>query len=160
MPVTAVLRGFKVPVAALDRFLRANGVLETDGYAPFYHHGLDDASKLLRAKIGGSDSKIRLFIPFRMGNYQSTFAYVAYAWVFVYAQRKLDLPEELPDKAPEGFAELRNEIMGFAVGGVEGEPPQSPHDQDVTDMFVTITDERPFQFTEPFVRQVGRCMPA
>jgi hypothetical protein len=155
MSVTAILRGFKVPVAALDRFLRANGVMETYGYAPFYHRDLDDASKLLRARVGDGGSKTRLFIPFRMGNGQSTFAYVAYAWVFVYAQRKLHPLEELPDKAPEGFAELRNEVMKFATGEIEGEQPQT-QDEDVTSMFVTITDERPFRFAEPFLRQVGR----
>lgn len=92
-----------------------------------------------------------------MGN-QSTFAYVVYAWVFVYGQRKLQLSEELPDKAPEGFAELRNEIIWFAAGETEGE--QLLQNEDVTGMFVTITDERPFRFTEPFVRQVGQGTPA
>jgi hypothetical protein len=164
MPVTAILRGFKVPVTALDRFLRANGVMETDGYAPFYHRDLDDASKLLRARVGDGGSKTRLFMPSRMGNRQSTFAYVAYAWVFVYAQRQLHPLEELPDEAPEGFAELRNEVMKFARGETEGEQPQTQpqallEDEGVTSMFVTITDERPFRFAEPFVRQVGPGMP-
>ncbi|KAL2015090.1 hypothetical protein VTK56DRAFT_6322 [Thermocarpiscus australiensis] len=155
MTITAVLRGFKVPVAVLDRFLQANGLMETAGYPPFYGPDLDDASKLLRAKIDNSNNKTRLFIPYRMNRKQSTFAYVAYTWVFVYAQRKLHVAEELPDRAPEGFAELRNEIMGFAAEGGEGEQPQ---DEDLTGMFVVITDEQPFYFTEPFVRESDlRC---
>jgi hypothetical protein len=119
--------------------------METDGYAPFYHRDLDDASKLLRARVGDGGSKTRLFMPSRMGNRQSTFAYVAYAWVFVYAQRQLHPLEELPDEAPEGFAELRNEVMKFARGETEGEQPQTQpqallEDEGVTSMFVTITD--------------------
>ena len=54
--------------------------------------------------------------------------------------------------------------MKFAItGGIEGEQsqtqPQPLQDEDVTSMPVTITDERPFRFAEPFVRQVGRGMP-
>lgn len=151
--VTAVVRGFKVSVAVLDRFLAANGVTETDGYSPFYDRTLDDASKLLRAKVSGSDNKTRLFIPFQVNRHRSASAYVAYAWVFVNAQRKLQIAEELPDKAPEGFAELRDEIMGFSdanAKGAEGEP----HQDDLTGLFVVVTDEQAFHFTEPFVRKV------
>ncbi len=147
--VTAVVRGLKVPVVVLDRFLVANGVMETDGYAPFYEGNLDDASKLLRAKVSSSDNETRLFIPYQMNRHRSTFAYIAYAWVFVNAQRKLHIPEELPDKAPEGFEGLRDEIMGFSTKGAEGEPHQ-----DSTGLFVLVTDEQSFHFTEPFFRKV------
>ena len=84
-PTTAVIRGFQVPLATLDRFLRANGARETDGWPPFHHRELDDASELLCTKIGGSysDNKTRLFVPYNINHNSSTLAYVAYAWVFV-----------------------------------------------------------------------------
>lgn len=44
----------------------------------------------------------------------STHAYVSYAYVIVFGQRQIDIADELPDKAPPGFAELRSEILGFA----------------------------------------------
>jgi hypothetical protein len=132
MLITA-LRGFKVPVAILDRFLEANGVEPTYGYPPFYYNTTwdgeshhyhtelrDDGSKFLRAKAdaaGGSPTNTRIFVPQAEGQPRSTYAYVAYAWVMVYAQRRLDLVEELPDRAPPGFAELRTEILGCADGG-------------------------------------------
>jgi hypothetical protein len=153
MNVTVVVRGFKVTVAVLGRFLRANGVWETEGYAPFYNSAdgeLDNPSKLMRAKMGGSNT--RLFIPNRMAFRRSTFAYVAYAWVFVLSQRKLNLLDELPDAAPEGFAELRDEIMGFATA----EETSDGMDQDLTDIFVVITDDQGVSLREPFIsRQVG-----
>ncbi len=132
MSTTAIIQGAKIPMAALDGFLRANGLIETAGYPPLYGHGLDDESKLLRAKMaersGDSNNRIRLFIPYRMGRKKSAFAYVAYDWIFVYGQRKLRLAEELPDAAPEGFSELRDEIMGFGAKGGEGQE-QQPKDE-------------------------------
>jgi len=162
--LTAVIRGFRVPVAILDRFLVANGLTETDGYAPFYHGDLNDASKLLRAKLGGSsssssssdDNKTRLFIPYRTSRHHSPFAYVAYDWLFVHAQRKLHLPEELPNTVPASFAALRDEIMGFA-GGAEAQASTGPgdDDEDLAGLFVIITDEQSFGFKEPFVQKAG-----
>lgn len=129
--LTAIIRGFRVPVAVLDRFLVANGLTESEDYAPFYHGDLDDASKLLRAKVGGSSSssssdnnKTRLFIPYRTSRHHSPFAYVAYDWLFVHAQRKLHLPEELPNTVPGGFAALRDEILGFAAVPSRRHPPR------------------------------------
>jgi len=47
----------------------------------------------------------------------STYPYVAYAWVLVYAQREIALAEELPSQAPPGFAELRREVLEHTDGG-------------------------------------------
>jgi hypothetical protein len=132
MLITA-LRGFKVPVSILDRYLEAHGVEPTYGYPPFYYNTTwdgqshhyhtelqDDGSKFLRAKvdaIAGSPTNTRIFVPQAEGQPRSTHAYVAYAWVMVYAQRRLDLAEELPNRAPPGFAGLRSEILGYADGG-------------------------------------------
>jgi hypothetical protein len=117
--VTIVLCGFKVPVAVFDRFLEANGLLSTQRYTPSYKDGLkegvlsgarDDASLLLRSKMGISGNTTRLLVP-NIRNYLNSFsAYAVYAWLFVFAQRKINLAEELPDVAPPGFAELRREI--------------------------------------------------
>ena len=79
----------------------------------------------------------------------SKYAYVAYAWVFVYSQRRLDIVEELSDMPPEGFAELRREMMRFAE---EGEGVQ---DDALAVLFLINTDERSFGFREPFIRKVG-----
>jgi hypothetical protein len=151
MGITTILRGFKVPVPVLDLFLRANGVMETWGSPPFYDRDLDEPSKLLRAKMGTGNTKTRLFIPYRMGQQRSTFAYIAYDWVMVFAQRKINLAKELPDRAPPGFEELRKEIMGFASEGLQA----SGQEEDLTGLFVIITDEQDYVFTEPYMRKVG-----
>lgn len=124
--------------------------METVGYAPFYGRDeLDDASKLFRAKLGGGDTKTILSMPYKMGHDRSKYVYVAYAWAFVYFQRRLDIVEELSDVPPEGFAELRREMMGFAE---EGEGVQ---DDALAGLFVINTDEQWFGFREPFTRKVG-----
>ncbi len=162
MSTTAIVRGAKIPIAALDGFLRANGLIETAGYPPIYGDGLDNESKLLRAKMakssGDSNNRIRLFIPYRMGRKKSAFAYVAYDWIFVYGQRKLRLAEELPDAAPKGFSDLRDEIMGFGAKGGEGQE-QQPQDEedDLTSLFVIINDEQSFCFREPFVQEASHA---
>ena len=85
--LTTVVRGFRVPMATLDRFLEANGTNGIYGYAPLYHSELDSASELFRSKVSSNsnsdDNKTRLFVPYRMGQGRSSFAYVAYDWLFV-----------------------------------------------------------------------------
>ncbi|KAK3304171.1 uncharacterized protein B0T15DRAFT_575674 [Chaetomium strumarium] len=151
-PVTTILRGFKVPVAVLDRFLQANGIDETCGWPPRYNT-LDEPSKLLRTKLG--DSKTRLFIPHRLGHRLSAFAYVAYGSIFVFAQRKI-LPEELPPSPPPGFAKLCNEIIGYANEQEREQPRLKP--DDLTAMYVINTDDQSYWFQEPYVRKSDvRC---
>ncbi|KAG7286691.1 hypothetical protein NEMBOFW57_009002 [Staphylotrichum longicolle] len=152
MGVTTVLRGLRVQVAALDRFLQENGLMPTFGDPPFYDE-VDPASKLIRAKLGddNDDSKTRLFIPFRKGRKPSDFAYIAYDWITVFAQRHLDLAEELLDRPPPGFAELRCEIMRFAD---DGEPGQQKV-EDLSALFVIVTDDAYFPFAEPYLRKVS-----
>ncbi len=86
MRVTTILRGFRVPGAALDRFLQENGLMPTFGDPPLYSQ-VDPASKLIRTKLGDDkdDSKTRLFIPFRKGRKPSHLAYIAYDWITVFA---------------------------------------------------------------------------
>ena len=51
MGLTAILLGFRVPVAALDRFLKANGLMPTFGGGP-YPRLIGETSNLLRTKLG------------------------------------------------------------------------------------------------------------
>ncbi|KAK3290492.1 uncharacterized protein B0H64DRAFT_59494 [Chaetomium fimeti] len=150
-PIT-VLRGFKIPVAILDRFLEANRVEPTYGYPPFYHRSEPDAgSRFLREKLqAAGDTKTRIFIPQLQGELDSTYAYVAYAWVMVYAQRRLELAEELPDRAPPGFAELRVEMLGHANGGdvelLQVRRLEEGVEDPTSALFVVVAEERPYSF--------------
>ncbi|KAM0429626.1 hypothetical protein ACHAPT_006231 [Fusarium lateritium] len=126
MGSTTLLRGFKVSVRTLDAFLAANDVYETYGTPPFYKHhpDRDEISKLFYAKIrlaGGTADKnrFRVMIPSREGHNESSVAYVTYAWLTVYAHREV-LDEDLPTAVPEGFEELRREILSFGED-IEGE---------------------------------------
>ncbi|KAK3898312.1 hypothetical protein C8A05DRAFT_19078 [Staphylotrichum tortipilum] len=119
MGLVTTLRDFKVPLAILDRFLETNGVEPTYGNPPFYHRSEPDpGSKFLRDKLhaAAGDIKTQIFMPELQGELESTYAYVAYAWVMLYAQRQLKPAEELPDRAPPGFSELRSEILGHTDG--------------------------------------------
>ncbi|KAK4134913.1 hypothetical protein BT67DRAFT_433729 [Trichocladium antarcticum] len=89
--LTTILRGFKVPIAILDRFLASNGAEETWGAAPSLipnvrSNGipLDPSSgyylRTTLAAAGDSNSAARIFIPSRLGAALCTYAYVAYAY--------------------------------------------------------------------------------
>ncbi|KAH6850865.1 hypothetical protein B0I37DRAFT_353297 [Chaetomium sp. MPI-CAGE-AT-0009] len=70
MGLTTILRGFRVPIALLDRFLEANGQHATYGHPPLSTEGeLDTESTFLLTKLAGAgrDTKARLFIPQREG---------------------------------------------------------------------------------------------
>lgn len=150
--LTTILRGFRVPVAALDRFLQANGLMPTFGDPPSsLDSQTDPASMLLRTKLGDDhgDSKTRLFIPFKKGRKRSDVAYIAYDWVMVFAQRQVNLGEELLDRPPPRFAELRDDMLQFA----DREGQQKV--EDLSALFVVITDEECFPFVEPYLRKVS-----
>lgn len=120
---TTLLRGFKVSVAVLDAFLAANGVDETFGTPPFYkdHPDHDPISRLLADKIRAAapttdpvdKTRFRVLIPAAEGHSPSAVAYVVHAWATVYAHREVDLDRDLPADAPPGFAQLRDEVLGF-----------------------------------------------
>jgi hypothetical protein len=77
MGLTAILRGFKVPIAILDHFLESNGVRQTYGSPPIYDRlpfpgskdrsTLDPQSAFLRTKLPDHDNATRFFIPHRQG---------------------------------------------------------------------------------------------
>ncbi|KAH6839574.1 hypothetical protein B0I37DRAFT_386757 [Chaetomium sp. MPI-CAGE-AT-0009] len=151
MGVTTILRGFKIPIAILDRFLEANSVVATYGYPPFYDQPeLDAGSIFLRAKVDAvaGQTKTRIFVPRKEGQIASTYAYVAYAWVMAYAQRQLDLPEDLPDRAPPGFADLRREILSYANDGQEETLQVKRLEEEQKDptaaLFIVVADTREY----------------
>lgn len=117
---TTLLRGFKISTALLDAFLADNCVPGTFGLPLFYrdHPDNDSVSKLLHSKIedaGGTADKnrFRVVIPSRAPYNCSTVAYVTHCWVTVLAHREIDLDNDLPAEVPEGFEELRQEILAF-----------------------------------------------
>ena len=151
MPQYALLRGFKVPIPVLDAFLVANGLDETYGTPPMDYK--DPASDFLREKTG--IPKIRLIIPARMHFSSADFGYIAYDWVMTFAQREIELDKELLDQAPAGFAELRNEIIGFAKeAGVSAQPGG------LTSLFTTVTDERAYDAQEVIDREEVSIYPS
>ncbi|CAN8099021.1 unnamed protein product [Discula destructiva] len=120
---TTLLRGFKVSVPLLDAFLAANCVPETFGTPPFHrdHPDNDPVSKLLHSRIaesgGTADKKhFRVVIPSRAPYNASKVAYVTYSWATVYAHRELNLEKDLPVEMPEGFEELRRDILSYGSG--------------------------------------------
>ena len=171
MGLTTILRGFKVPIAILDRFLESNGVRQTYGFPPIYDRlplpgskdgsTLDPQSAFLRTKLPNHANATRIFIPNRQGMSRSTHAYIAYTYVMVFGQRQIDLAAELPADAPPGFAELRREILGFVGKGEErmlqvagmqaGEEGGYP----ASGLFVVVTDQREYPWKGPFMREVS-----
>ncbi|TRX90952.1 hypothetical protein FHL15_008157 [Xylaria flabelliformis] len=114
MPVITILRGFKVHYAVLDAFLMANGLVETFGHPPV-GTDYDNIAKLLDSKMGDTyvGKGARVVIPGHGPGYSSTFAYVAYGWMHVYAHRELDLETQIPKDCPLEFEKLRKEILSF-----------------------------------------------
>lgn len=120
MGLTTTLRGVKIPVAILDRFLAANRVEPTYGIPPFYARAeLDAGFRFLRAKVDAvaEQTKTCIFMPEKEGRIQAAYTHIACAWVAAYAQRQLDLLDDLPDRAPPNFVDLRRELLGYANAG-------------------------------------------
>lgn len=152
--VTAILRGLKVRVHVLDKFLAANGVDETYAIAPFYHKDPDDQSRLLRSKIGTQNTRTRIFIPQRNDYNESNFAYVAYAWEMVFAQKEISLNTQLPEKPPAGWETLKNEIMVFST--TEDDVGWQVAGHGKVGLFIIVSDDR--QFTPSSIEQRRRVI--
>ncbi|ROV94230.1 hypothetical protein VSDG_05665 [Cytospora chrysosperma] len=124
MVAVTLLRGLKVSVSTLDAFLAAHGVDETYGAPPFTedHPDKDAISVLLHTKLGPDadpQSMARVVIPQRRDMNRSAVAYVAYAWVMVFAHRQIQLDADLPVEAPATFEALCEEILGFSDDSAE-----------------------------------------
>lgn len=142
MVAVTLLRGLKVPVSTLDAFLATNGVDETYGAPPFTedHPEKDAISALLHAKLGPDSHPqrmARVIIPQRKGMNRSTVAYVAYAWVMVFAHRQIQLDADLPADAPVTFEALCSEILAFGHDGDAG----SDSSEGTVGLFLVNTDE-------------------
>jgi hypothetical protein len=76
MVLTVILRGFRVPVTLLDRFLEANGWHATYGHV---EGQLDAESAFLCSKLAGAgySNQARLFISQKEGHARAVHAYVA-----------------------------------------------------------------------------------
>ncbi|KAK3898356.1 hypothetical protein C8A05DRAFT_19041 [Staphylotrichum tortipilum] len=180
MGLTTILRGFKVPVTLLDRFFEANGVMPTFNYPPRYDRiispgnediipAVDPHTALVRARLPPGTSQnqnTRLFMPNCDGMALAAHAYISYAFIHVFVQRQIDVPRELPETPPEGFRELRREILGFVQEGemeeALGVAGMLPATEGVgTDpagmLFVIVSDERAFSWKGPFLREADRC---
>ncbi|KAK4098159.1 hypothetical protein N658DRAFT_526528 [Parathielavia hyrcaniae] len=176
MGLATIVRGFKVPVAVLDRFFESNGLMPTYGFPPFYycagrHPGQppedfateDPHSAFFRAKLAATPEGAADI----HNQNTSEHAYVSYAYVMVFCQRQIDVARELPDKIPPGFSELRNEILGFAnedeqallrVAGMQPAGGDVEGKQDRASMlFVVVTDEREYPWEGPFLHKSDRC---
>lgn len=156
-PTIAIIRGLKVRVPVLDRFLNANGVDETYGLAPFYDVDPDKQSRLLRSRVGGGDTRTRIFVPSKPSHNESNFAYVAWAWEMVYAQKEILLDQLLPTNPPSGWAAVKDEILSFSHD-TDSNWKDAGHGQ--TGLFIEVTDERPY-FPPSFLQQttVGSSSP-
>lgn len=155
MGFTVILRGFKVPITLLDRFLKA------DGHGHFAESDTETMFMLSKLTGPGCDgTSARLFIPQKERHTRADHAYLAYACVMVHAQRKLDLAKQLPDTAPPGFAERRREILGFAKPGEEAllrvEGVQDVEGEDLAAaLYVVVVDNAVFWWSSPWVREVS-----
>ncbi|KAK4243303.1 hypothetical protein C7999DRAFT_36376 [Corynascus novoguineensis] len=146
MGLTTILRGFKIPVVLLDRHLENNRIKPTFGHAPIYDAPawpgeattprIDEGSAYLRTRLGPDGADRRIFLPQRQGAGKSSHAYVAFAYIMVFGQRRLRLPGDLPDAPPRGAEE-------------EGDDPASM-------VFLVVTDSREFPFRGPFMRESDR----
>lgn len=145
-PLVAIIRGLKVHIQVLDRFLYNNGCHNTKGYPPFYKEDLDEFSTLIRSRLSGNSTRTRLFVPARTGHNQSKFGYIAWAYEMAYAQKEVRVKEDLPADPPEGWDALKNEILSFSTSeDVISEKPG--HGK--TGVFVIICEER--SYTPPSI---------
>lgn len=146
MVLFTLLRGFQVPIAALDAFLVAHNVDESLAITPINPDGPID--QLLRAKSEGK--KTRLIVAYREDYSRPSFGYIAYDWLHVFSQREIQ-PSEISETPPPGFSALRDEILTFA----EKNDNQDGNDSgaidsgsNLTKLYAVITDERVYTLLE------------
>ncbi len=181
MGLATLLRGFKAPLAALNRFFESNGVMPTLGYPPRYDRlqlpGDDETlgpqTALLRTKLAGTPTgaadihsqNIRIFMPNKEDMDRATHAYVSYANLSVFSQRQIDVTAELLDKTPPDFAKLRSEILGFAREDEEsllriaGMQPAKEEQNLAGMLFLVVSNEREYSEKGTFLREVNFPVP-
>lgn len=142
------LRGFKVRISTLDKFLVAHGKphgTNTGATPPIYEYddngnATEEISELLRAQVkaaGNSDGSglntILLVIPSVEGHDCSYWAYVAYSYVQIYAHRHIT-SQDPPEKIPQGFEELRQNVLKYSL---------DYKDEGLVGLFIVFTEGRP-----------------
>lgn len=145
--VTA-LRGFKIRTSTLDKFVIAHG--KPDGtkcgtIPPLYKYddegnATDEISEVLRARteaFAGKSSSLTtvlLVMPSVEGHDHSSWAYVAYSYAHIYAQRHIT-PQDPSEQMPQGFEDLRQDVLGYSSSPEE-------HDEGLMGLFVVLTEGR------------------
>lgn len=145
--VTA-LRGFKIRTSTLDKFLIAHGKphgTNSGTIPPIYKYddngnATDEISEVLRAQIeavagkSSSPATVLLVMPSVEGHDPSSWAYVAYSYAQVYAQRHIT-PQDPSEQMPQGFEELRQDVLKYSSSSEE-------NDEGLVGLFVVITEAR------------------
>lgn len=153
------LRGLKVRIATLDKYLMAHGMPDgtnNGSIPPFYKYddrgnATEEISELLRAQAraaaatanndnNNSESNSRLdsillVIPWVGGHDSSPWVYIAYSYHQVYAHRQITA-QDPPEEMPRGFKELRQEILKHSASPDDG-------DEGIVGLFVVFTEGRP-----------------
>lgn len=144
--VTA-LRGFRVRLSTLDKFLVANGKVHgaENGFAPLYHfekpEGPDEISALLRAKAGGG-SGILYVVPAAEGHDITPYVYVAYQYRHVYSQLRIT-PQDPPEQPiPAEFEQLRQEILGYKASAGDGASQGADEEDGAMGLYIVYTEGR------------------
>ncbi|KAG8159399.1 hypothetical protein KVR01_011060 [Diaporthe batatas] len=137
--VTA-LRGFKIRTTTLNKFLIAYGKplgIDSAYIPPAYDYddngnATDEISEVLRANSGLAS--VLLVMPSVEGHSRSSWAYVAYSYAHIYAQRNIT-PQDPAEQIPQGFEELRQDVLKHSSSLEEGEG--------LMGLFVVLTEDRP-----------------
>lgn len=141
------LRGFRVRLSTLDKFLFANGNVHgaENGFAPLYHfdkpEGPDEISALLRAKAGG-DSGILYVVPAAEGHDITPYVYVAHQYRHVYSQLRITSQDPPEQPVPPGFEQLREEILGYRASAGDGASQGIDEEDGVMGLYIVYTEGR------------------
>lgn len=115
------------------------------GIPPFYDNESDKVTTLLRQKV--QNDKARVFVPEKEGCDRARYAYVAYDWIWAFAQRRVT-PEELAPTYSPAFEDLRKDMLSH------GPPGTVDKDEFQKDFFIVVTDGRSLMPTE--IEERGR----
>lgn len=159
MLITA-LRGFRVRLNVLHKFFLAHGLDESEDLCapcpPFIDRETgepedDAAHRLLRSKVGSDTKHIAVFIANLRSHGDARHAYIAYDWIFVYAQRQVK-PEELSPTPPLSFARLREEMLEF------GEQEEAEDAKYQTGLYIVVTERRSGQAIPEIQERMVGCV--
>lgn len=141
------LRGFRVRLSTLDKFLVANGKAHgaENGFAPLYDfdkpEGPDEISAILRAKAGGG-SGILYVVPAAEGHDVTPYVYVAYQYRHVYSQLRIT-PHDPPEQPiPAEFEQLRQEILSYRENAGDGSSQGNDQEDGAMGLYIVYTEDR------------------